>query len=308
MNVRFSVLMPVYNREKYVRQAIDSVLAQSFSDYELIAIDDGSRDGSLEVLKSYGNRIRVIQQCNQGPEVARNKAAASALGEYLVFLDSDDYFFPFALSIFDRVIRSFDSPPLVLGSLLLFQNEETPETPMARSVEVFKFKDYLSKTKPIGHSHKTANVMGSIVVRKAVFEEVGGMRNSTSQTFHAEDLHLLLKLGNYSPCIVINEPCTTAYRQHEENSTKDVTLIADGTLRLARSERYGEYRGNALGRYAIIGGRAANWAWRHCWRAGKRKLALRLLLGTAPMVLVALWVKLSRRVRKSTEAVIFLEE
>ena len=159
MNVRFSVLMPVYNRERYVRQAIDSVLAQTFTDYELIAIDDGSTDGSVEVLKSYGSRIKFIQQHNQGPEVARHKAAALAQGEYLVFLDSDDFFFPSALQTIDRVIRNFDSPPLVLATVLFFQDGEAipTEALVAGPVEVFKFQDYFSKTGPIGNSRRTAN-------------------------------------------------------------------------------------------------------------------------------------------------------
>jgi glycosyltransferase involved in cell wall biosynthesis len=306
--VRFSVLMPVYNRQKYVQQAVDSVLVQTFTDYELIAVDDGSTDGSLEVLKSYGNRIKVIEQRNQGPEIARNKAAALAHGEYIVFLDSDDFFFPFALATFDRVIRSFDSPPLVLGSVVFFQNGEAPETPVAPSVEVFKFKDYLSRTRPIGDSRKTANIMDSIVVRKSVFDEVGGMRNSSPQTFHVEDAHLLLKLGNYSPCIVINEPCTTAYRKHEGNSTRHLRLIADGIMRLAHSERQGEYAGgNVRGRYALIGGRAAQWAWR-CWRAGQRKLTLQLLLGTTPMVLVAVLNKWLRHFGKPTGLIVLPAE
>ena len=63
---------------------------------------------------------KILQQPNQGPEVARNKAAALAQGEYLVFLDSDDFFFPFALETFDQVIKKFDSPPLVLGKMAFF--------------------------------------------------------------------------------------------------------------------------------------------------------------------------------------------
>ena len=111
MKFRFSVVMPVYNRAKYLRQAIDSVLSQTFTDYELIAVDDGSTDDSPEILKSYGNRITVVRQPNQGPEVARNTGAALAQGEYLAFLDSDDIFSPHVLETYDRIIRAFDSPP-----------------------------------------------------------------------------------------------------------------------------------------------------------------------------------------------------
>src|SRR6202011_4953819 len=111
MSVRFSVLLPVYNRENYVRQAVDSVLNQTFKDFELLAVDDGSTDRSAEILKSYGSRLKLIQQRNQGPESARNAAAAVAQGEYLVYLDSDDFLLPFALEIYDKVIRGTDSPP-----------------------------------------------------------------------------------------------------------------------------------------------------------------------------------------------------
>jgi len=122
MKVRFSVLMPVYNREKYVRQAIDSVLSQTFTDHELLVVDDGSTDGSAEVLKSYGTRIRLIRQRNQGPEVARNAALASAQGEYVVLLDSDDFLFPFALATYDQIIRTFNSPPVLIGSLIDYRD------------------------------------------------------------------------------------------------------------------------------------------------------------------------------------------
>src|ERR1700720_3756179 len=158
---RFSVLMPVYNREKYVGQAIDSVLAQTFKDYEIFAIDDGSTDLSAAVLVSYGTRIKLLQQPNQGPEVARNKAAALAQGEYLVFFDSDDYLFPFALETLDKVISSFGMPTLLMGSMERFQEgeENPPEAPTDRTIRVIKYPDYLSKTRPVG-------TMG-IVVRKS---------------------------------------------------------------------------------------------------------------------------------------------
>src|SRR5579862_2203552 len=126
MAVRFSVLVPTYNRAEHVRQTIESVLGQSFADYELFVIDDGSTDGTAQLLASYGNRIRVLRQANQGPEVARNHAAALAGGDYLVLLDSDDLLMPCALATYDQVIRALDSPPLVIGSMKYFQDGQTP--------------------------------------------------------------------------------------------------------------------------------------------------------------------------------------
>jgi glycosyltransferase involved in cell wall biosynthesis len=298
---RFSILMPAYNREKYVGQAIDSVLAQTFKDYELFAIDDGSSDLTAAVLVSYGTRIKLLQQPNQGPEVARNKAAALAQGEYLVFLDSDDFFFPFALETFDQVIKNFDSPPLVLGSLARYEESagKEPEIPAAHPVKVFKYQDYLSKTRPLGTN--------CIVVRKSVFDEVGGLRNSTPQTFYGDDTNLLLKVGTYGPCVVIDQPYTSAYRQHGKNSSKDVKAIADAILQLASTERSGGFGGGKArqwDRYRYIGGRAASWAVDYCWRRGQRILALRLLAGTASMVMAAIGGKFLRLFRHSEPEII----
>jgi glycosyltransferase involved in cell wall biosynthesis len=303
--VRFSVLIPVFNRCDHVRKAIASVLDQTFTDFELIVIDDGSTDNSLEVIESFGPRVKLLQQSHRGPEVARNYGAANARGEYLVFLDSDDFFFPFALATLDRVIRHFDSPPFILATLKFFQNEQDVSIPASSPIEIFRYKNFLSRTRPLGTATTAANLTDSIVVRKAVFDAVGGMRNSTAETFHNEDSHLLLKLSTQEPCIVIHQPAITAYRKHGTNSTTRVTAIAEGWLRLSRSERHGEYLGrNKWGRYAHIGGRTLQWAVKYCWPGGQRKLALRLLLETSPMIAVALVNKAVRGLRGSEPAIV----
>jgi glycosyltransferase involved in cell wall biosynthesis len=306
MNIRFSILMPVYNREKYVRQAVESVLSQTFTDFELFAIDDGSTDGSAKILKSFGDRIKLIQQRNQGPEVARNAGAALARGEYLAFLDSDDFLFPSALAIYDRIIRSFDSPPVILGSDIFYRDGQAipTESLLPNPLEVFKYRDYISKTIPL----TTPN--SKIVIKKSVFDEVGGLRNSTPLTFHNDDLYILLKTGTFGPCVVVQKPYTVAYRMHEENSIKNVRLIAEGVLLLARSERRGEYPGKSerrWDRYAVLGGRASTWALRYCWRGGQKKLALRLLFHTAPMVFAALWNKFLRPFQKPVTPIVLPE-
>lgn len=94
-NKLISVIVPAYNAEKYIGKCIDSVLAQTYRDWELISVDDGSQDGTLGILKRYAKadcRIRVIRQVeNQGPGIARNTGIAEAKGKYVVFIDSDDY-------------------------------------------------------------------------------------------------------------------------------------------------------------------------------------------------------------------------
>jgi glycosyltransferase involved in cell wall biosynthesis len=91
MNPKVSVIIPTYNRAATVRNAIESVLGQTFSDLEVIVVDDGSSDGTDKILQeSYGDRIRYFAQTNQGVSAARNKGLAEARGEWIALLDSDD--------------------------------------------------------------------------------------------------------------------------------------------------------------------------------------------------------------------------
>ena len=107
--MRFSVLIPVYNGERYLAQTLDSVLAQTFTDFEVLVVDDGSDDRTLEILESYGSRIRTFRVPHGGPELARNRALAYTCGEYLAFLDADDLFYPHTLATYDALIREHKS-------------------------------------------------------------------------------------------------------------------------------------------------------------------------------------------------------
>ena len=99
--------MPAYNRETYIRESIDSVLAQSFTDFELIVVDDGSTDATAAIVESYTDRrIRLIRQSNRGVSVARNTGLEAARGQFITFLDSDDLYYPDFLNTLFRLIRS----------------------------------------------------------------------------------------------------------------------------------------------------------------------------------------------------------
>lgn len=94
MKPNISVIIPVYNTENYVARCIESVQAQTYNNWQMILVDDGSKDKSLEICQRYAkidNRIQVIHQDNQGPGIARNTGIAATEGEYIVFVDSDDY-------------------------------------------------------------------------------------------------------------------------------------------------------------------------------------------------------------------------
>ena len=86
---KFSIIVPVYNTEKYVKRCLDSIKSQTFKDYEVIIVNDGSTDNSSDIISKYS--YKVINQENQGLSMARNNGVKDASGEYLIFLDSDDY-------------------------------------------------------------------------------------------------------------------------------------------------------------------------------------------------------------------------
>jgi glycosyltransferase involved in cell wall biosynthesis len=303
MGVRFSILIPAYNRERYVGDAVDSVLSQTFNDFEVFVIDDGSTDKTAQIVESYGDRVRLLRQANEGPEVARNKAAAAAEGEYLVLLDSDDLLLPRALETYDRIIRNFDFPSLIIGSMTYFQDGQPmpSELDLASPVKVLNFRDYLSKDISLGLSSSR------IVARKSVFDEVGGLRNSTARTFHLDSLNLILKVCTYGPCIVVCQPFTVAYRHHGANAIQSLEPIANGILVLAQTEREGKYPGGSARRrerYALIGGVAFSWAIEYCLRRGQIKLSLRLLVETAPMILAGLTKKIAGRLGSRSQPIV----
>ncbi len=86
---KFSIIIPVYNVEKYIKKCLDSVFNQTEKDFEVIVVNDGTKDNSMEIVKNYS--VKIINQANQGLSVARNNGVKKAKGEYIIFLDSDDY-------------------------------------------------------------------------------------------------------------------------------------------------------------------------------------------------------------------------
>ena len=105
-----SVILPVFNSEEFIRKAIESVLAQTFEDFELIIVNDGSTDSSKDIIDSFkDDRIRLINQSNHGPGAARNNALKIAQGRYVMYLDSDDWFTSDALEVAYGEITKFDA-------------------------------------------------------------------------------------------------------------------------------------------------------------------------------------------------------
>jgi glycosyltransferase involved in cell wall biosynthesis len=110
-----SVIMPAYNRERFIRAAVDSVLGQTFLDFELIAVDDGSTDRSVEILESYCDKIKFFRQSHGGAPRARNLGIENSSGEYVLFFDSDDVLATNALEILLDGFRRNPQADIALG-------------------------------------------------------------------------------------------------------------------------------------------------------------------------------------------------
>jgi glycosyltransferase involved in cell wall biosynthesis len=120
-NVKVSVLMTAYNREKYISEAIESVLASSFKDFELIIVDDCSSDRTVEIAKLYeakDNRVKVyLNETNLGDYPNRNKAASLAIGKYIKFVDSDDKIYKYGLSILVESMEDFPMSSIGIATM-----------------------------------------------------------------------------------------------------------------------------------------------------------------------------------------------
>ena len=102
----FSVVIPLYNKAKYILKTLSSISCQSFGDYEVIIGDDGSTDNSVELIQQHclDERIRIVRQKNAGPAAARNTGVRNAQSDWVVFMDADDYFLPTAFETFHTLI------------------------------------------------------------------------------------------------------------------------------------------------------------------------------------------------------------
>lgn len=116
-----SILIPCYNAERWVGQAVESALAQTISEKEVICVNDGSTDGTLEVLKSFGTKIRVDSGPNRGGNPARNRLLQLAQGEWIQYLDADDYLQPEKIQHQLESIDSEESPDILYGPVSIEQ-------------------------------------------------------------------------------------------------------------------------------------------------------------------------------------------
>jgi len=164
-----SVIIPTYNYDRFLREAIDSVLAQTYAAHEIIVIDDGSTDDTPRILAEYGDRIRVIRQQNLGVSAARNAGIAAACGEWVAFLDSDDVWRPRKLECDAARIAADPGLGMVHCGAEQFDNTGRTLFVFLGGLEGWIAPDLLRLDREV-----IAAPGSGLTVRKTAAEEVGG--------------------------------------------------------------------------------------------------------------------------------------
>lgn len=175
--MRFSVIIPLYNKAPYVAKAIQSVLAQSFTDFELIVIDDGSKDESADIakqsIKGHAN-CRLICQQNAGVSMARNNGVSVSQGDYLCFLDADDWWEPSFLEKMSELIEGFPEAG-IYGTNYTVVNEAKHKTRVAPiAVEAGFEKGYINYCQVYAKTLAMPLWTGAVSIPRLVFDEMQG--------------------------------------------------------------------------------------------------------------------------------------
>lgn len=171
-----SAIIPVYNGEKYVGEAIDSVLRQTYPRVECIVVDDGSRDATPDIARLYGDKVRLVQKQNGGVASARNAGARAANGQYLAFLDADDVWLAEKTDIQMRMFSADPKLGLVYSALQVVDEELNPIDVIQAPPAAVALRNSLLMELPV---MATSN---SAIVPASVFRDIGGYdeRLSTS--------------------------------------------------------------------------------------------------------------------------------
>ncbi len=226
----FSVVIPLYNKELSISNTIQSVLDQTFQDFEIVIVNDGSTDNSVkEVEKIDDKRIRLIHQENQGVSAARNKGIKEARYEWIAFLDADDLWKENHLETLNCMIEAYPNDMVFTTSFI--RSSELKPIDQNNSVEIIDnyFKESMKRT---------IVCTITICINKKVFEKVGGFLEQFSR---AEDIELWNRIGRKYRFIKSNM-ATSIYRDDSENKLTKTKYRYKSSSLLTIHQRFDYYK------------------------------------------------------------------
>ena len=237
-----SVLVPCYNRERYIEEALLSILEQDYPNFELIVVDDGSQDSSVEKIERlrqhYG--FQFYRQANQGVSAALNTALAHARGEFIATSDSDDVMLPGRLSLQAEYLQNHPEVGC-LGGKVVYVNADGQriKAESASGVRSYSFAELLA----------TAHAVGGPVAmyRREAMEKAGGY----DAAIRIQDFQMTLKIANLGYRVDVLPDLVALYRRHPENMSKKAykQQLAYDLMAIAP---YREHQAYSAGRVCVI--------------------------------------------------------
>lgn len=217
---KVSVVIPAYNAKKFIRQTIDSVLAQTFRDFEVLVVDDGSKDETNEIVESYGAPVRCIRKVNGGVSIARNTGIANAVGEYVALLDADDLW---ASTKLEKQVKLLDENPKV-GLCFVGMERVTEDLKLIDRFEANYYQDYTEAL--LLYLCIVTGSCSSAMFRREVFSQTGGFDSSFSTS---ADWELWLRLSLITQFAPIPE-YLIKYRVVSGSMSSNPALVKRDTL------------------------------------------------------------------------------
>ena len=219
MSPLISCIIPVYNGEQYLDETLDSVFAQNYSPLEVVVVDDGSTDGTADLIKARAEEILYLHQVNAGPAAARNAGIAAAAADFLAFVDADDLWLPDKLT---RQMTLFDTNPALDVCVTKIRNFWIDELESDRE----KFKNHPIAQDLPGYGFPTS------LIRRRTFDTLGLIDESLR---NGEDTDWFMRVIE-SPCQIELLPEVYVRRRiHRNNMTHDTTAMIDNLTKILKA-------------------------------------------------------------------------
>lgn len=202
-NPLVSVVLPVYNGERFIADAVKSVLMQEYEPVELIVVNDGSTDQTAKILKEFGDKLTCITQKNSGPSSARNRGIKASNGEYVAFIDADDIWMPGSVTFHMGQFTKYKNLEISVGL--------TSELDFKLPTEID-----VAKAKEEAFLHL---VMGASIMKKSVFKDVGLF---DEELILRQDTDWFLRARELERKMAIGKELILIYRKHQNNRTNDL--------------------------------------------------------------------------------------
>lgn len=216
-----SAVIPAFNAGRFVGEAIDSVLGQTYPQVECIVVDDGSTDQTAEVVQRYGDRVRLVRQRNAGVSVARNNGAAAGSGGFVAFLDADDRWYPAKLERQLTALRGATAQTMTVCAVRTVDEAGAP-----LGDRTWNCPSGLLRALIMFDGARTISCSSTALIPRALFESIGGFERELSMS---ADLDLLIRIARRGEIAIVNEPLVD-YRVHAANMSHDIALMERDAL------------------------------------------------------------------------------